>query len=45
MTDEGYARIYNVNQNPKASYYALQPDLAVAAYGAPYRVPACTPRA
>src|SRR5579859_7817744 len=31
---EGYAAIYDVNQQPKAAYFALQSDLALAAYGA-----------
>jgi endo-1,4-beta-xylanase len=35
---EGYAGIYDVNQNPKAAYYALQSDLTLAAYSAPRRV-------
>jgi endo-1,4-beta-xylanase len=35
---EGYATIYDVNLNPKAAYYALQSDLAIAATGAPRRV-------
>jgi endo-1,4-beta-xylanase len=41
---EGYAGIYDVNQQPKAAYYALQSDLALAAYGAPQRVRTYTPR-
>jgi len=41
---EGYAAIYDVNQQPKAAYYALQSDLALAAYGAPQRVRTYTPR-
>jgi endo-1,4-beta-xylanase len=41
---EGYAGIYDVNQQPKAAYYALQSDLALAAYGAPRRVRTYTPR-
>jgi endo-1,4-beta-xylanase len=40
---EGYAGIYDVNQQPKAAYYALQSDLALAAYGAPQRVRTYTP--
>jgi endo-1,4-beta-xylanase len=40
---EGYAAIYDVNQQPKAAYYALQSDLALAAYGAPQRVRTYTP--
>jgi endo-1,4-beta-xylanase len=35
---EGYACLYDVNLNPKAAYYALQSDLALAAYAAPQRV-------
>jgi endo-1,4-beta-xylanase len=41
---EGYAGIYDVNQNPKAAYFALQSDLALAAYGAPRRVRTPMPR-
>jgi endo-1,4-beta-xylanase len=41
---EGYAGIYDVNQNPKAAYYALQSDLALAAYAAPRRVRTYTPQ-
>jgi endo-1,4-beta-xylanase len=44
FTGEGYAGIYDVNQQPKAAYYALQSDLALAAYGAPRRVRTYTPR-
>jgi endo-1,4-beta-xylanase len=44
FTAEGYAAIYDVNQQPKAAYYALQSDLALAAYGAPQRVRTYTPR-
>ena len=44
FTGEGYAGIYDVNQKPKAAYYALQSDLALAAYGAPHRVKTYTPR-
>jgi endo-1,4-beta-xylanase len=36
---EGYAGIYDVNQQPKDAYYELQSDLRLAGYGAPYRVP------
>jgi endo-1,4-beta-xylanase len=36
---EGYAAIYDVNQQPKDAYYELQSDLRLAGYGAPYRVP------
>jgi endo-1,4-beta-xylanase len=39
FTGEGYATIYDVNQQPKPAYYELQSDLRLAAYGAPYRVP------
>jgi endo-1,4-beta-xylanase len=42
---EGYAGIYDVNQQPKAAYYALQSDLGLAAYGAPQRVRTYHPRA
>jgi endo-1,4-beta-xylanase len=35
---EGYATIYDVNLNPKAAYFSLQSDLAIAAKGAPRRV-------
>jgi endo-1,4-beta-xylanase len=35
---EGYAAIYDVNQQPKNAYYELQSDLRLAAYGAPRRV-------
>jgi endo-1,4-beta-xylanase len=41
---EGYAAIYDVNQVPKAAYFALQSDLALAAFGAPQRVRTYTPR-
>jgi endo-1,4-beta-xylanase len=37
FTGEGYATIYDVNQQPKPAYYALQSDLQLAAYGAPRR--------
>ena len=40
---EGYAAIYDVNQNPKQAYYSLQSELAVAAHGAPHRVQTYTP--
>jgi len=36
---EGYAGIYDVNQQPKNAYYELQSDLRLAGYGAPFRVP------
>ncbi|MGH3279486.1 MAG: endo-1,4-beta-xylanase, partial [Trebonia sp.] len=42
---EGYAGIYDVNQKPKAAYYSLQSDLALAAFGAPHRVRTYMPRA
>jgi endo-1,4-beta-xylanase len=42
---EGYACIYDVNQQPKSSYYAIQADLANAAYGAPKRVQTYWPKA
>jgi endo-1,4-beta-xylanase len=41
---EGYAAIYDVGQQPKAAYYALQSDLALAARGAPQRVRTYIPR-
>jgi endo-1,4-beta-xylanase len=34
---EGYACIYDVNQQPKQAYYDLQNDLQLAAFGAPHR--------
>jgi endo-1,4-beta-xylanase len=43
FTGEGYATVYDVNQNPKPAYYALQSDLAIAAHGAPHRVPTYSP--
>jgi endo-1,4-beta-xylanase len=42
---EGYAGLYDVNQKPKAAYYAVQSDLALAAFGAPRRVRTYQPRA
>jgi endo-1,4-beta-xylanase len=42
---EGYAAIYDVNQQPKAAFYSLQSDLALAAFGAPHRVRTYQPRA
>jgi len=36
---EGYATIYDVNQQPKPAYYELQQDLQLGAFGAPFRVP------
>jgi endo-1,4-beta-xylanase len=40
---EGYATIYDVNQNPKQAFYSLQSELAIAARGAPRRVHTYTP--
>jgi endo-1,4-beta-xylanase len=37
FTGEGYADIYDVNLNKKASYYAMQSDLALGALSAPQR--------
>ena len=45
FTGEGYATIYDVNLNPKAAYFALQSDLAIAAKGAPRRVRTFSPPA
>ena len=45
FTGEGFAAIYDVNQQPKAAYYSLQSDLALAAFGAPHRVRTYQPRA
>lgn len=42
---EGYAAIYDVNQQPKPSYYSLRSNLALAAHGAPRRVRTYQPRA
>jgi endo-1,4-beta-xylanase len=42
---EGYADIYDVNLNPKASYYSLQTNLALGAYSAPQRVRTYSPQA
>ncbi len=39
FTGEGYATIYDVNQQPKPAYFDLQSDLRLAAFGAPQRVP------
>ncbi|MCL2516621.1 MAG: endo-1,4-beta-xylanase [Microbacteriaceae bacterium] len=36
---EGYACIYDVNQQPKQAYYSLLQDLKIAAEGAPRRAP------
>ena len=44
FTGEGYAAIYDVNQQPKAAYYSIQSDLALAAFGAPHRVRTYQPR-
>jgi endo-1,4-beta-xylanase len=38
FTGEGYAGIYDVNLQPKPSYFALQQDLTLAARGAPHRL-------
>jgi len=43
FTGEGYACIYDVNQQPKQAYYSLQKDLELAAHGSPRR--AAPPRA
>jgi endo-1,4-beta-xylanase len=40
---EGYATIYDVNQNPKQAFFSLQSELAIAAHGAPHRVRTYTP--
>jgi endo-1,4-beta-xylanase len=45
FTGEGYAAIYDVNQQPKAAHHSLQSDLALAAFGAPHRVRTYQPRA
>jgi endo-1,4-beta-xylanase len=45
FTGEGYADIYDVNQQPKAAYYALQSDLALGAFAAPPRVRTSIPAA
>jgi endo-1,4-beta-xylanase len=37
FTGEGYAGTYDVNLQPKESYFALQQDLTLAARGAPHR--------
>jgi len=37
FTGEGYATIYDVNQQPKPAYLDLQQDLELAAHGAPHR--------
>ncbi|GAA4158114.1 endo-1,4-beta-xylanase [Gryllotalpicola daejeonensis] len=36
---EGYACLYDVNQQPKQAYFTLQKDLELAAHGAPRRAP------
>jgi endo-1,4-beta-xylanase len=43
FSGEGYACLYDVNQQPKQAYYTLQKDLELAAHGAPRR--AAPPRA
>ena len=43
FTGEGYATIYDVNQNPKQAFFSLQSELAIAAHGAPHRVRTYTP--
>ena len=45
FTGEGYATIYDVNQQPKQAYVDMQSDLKLAAHGAPQRVPTPMPRA
>jgi endo-1,4-beta-xylanase len=42
---EGYATIYDVNQQPKQAYFDMQNDLRLAARGAPFRVPTPAPAA
>jgi endo-1,4-beta-xylanase len=42
---EGYATIYDVNQQPKQAYVDMQSDLQLAARGAPQRVPTPMPAA
>ena len=42
---EGYATIYDVNQQPKPAYYELQADLELGAFGAPRRIPTPMPPA
>jgi endo-1,4-beta-xylanase len=39
FSGEGYACLYDVNQQPKQAYYTLQKDLELAAEGAPRRAP------
>ncbi|HZR49893.1 MAG TPA: endo-1,4-beta-xylanase [Streptosporangiaceae bacterium] len=36
FTGEGYATIYDVNQQPKQAYFDMQQDLQLAAHGAPH---------
>ena len=36
FTGEGFATIYDVNQQPKQAYFDLQQDLQLAAHGAPH---------
>jgi endo-1,4-beta-xylanase len=45
FTGEGYATIYDVNQQPKQAYLDMQNDLRLAAHGAPQRVPTPMPAA
>jgi endo-1,4-beta-xylanase len=39
FTGEGYATIYDVNQQPKQAYFDLQNDLLLGGSGAPHRPP------
>ncbi len=43
FTGEGYATIYDVNQQPKPAYFELQSDLQLAAARRPARVPTPMP--
>jgi endo-1,4-beta-xylanase len=45
FTGEGYATIYDVNQQPKQAYLDMQNDLRLAAHGAQQRVPTPAPAA
>ena len=45
FTGEGYATIYDVNQQPKQAYLDMQNDLRLAARGAPQRVSTPAPAA
>jgi endo-1,4-beta-xylanase len=45
FTGEGYATIYDVNQQPKPAYYELRADLELGAFGAPRRAPTRMPTA